>query len=657
MTKKNPASAHPYQKLDIFDCIEKLFALAQAGTAAEPPISFIDSVALTSLSRILVYIDSAVSFKESDYRMPYMISEIRRFADSIAIRLFGSKDSRDRLNYFHPVGFNRSLDENAFDWIHANLEGIENDGCLPADIDSTFSALHALSTHAWKDRMPPSSIFANCLKNLEEARKPDSPHLFNTWFADSDKAKRPDCAEDDTEWESADIVAMSSVVAFFDAVDPSHMFRTKSHIFEKLMAFLRNPIESLWFSDFYHSLPVAIYMISRCVWSNEQRSELASFIMNTIMEKKETVSHRIRIENDTDLYFYAASLLRLAPPNLAKDTIAVLNEIPLREPDADPLYIHSMKDGKTRYAASRLISFLAMFETAIGTISFREYAEYAANGIGISASQAEPILSPYSSPEISIVDSIRTTLTEFEVLSDHTEIVERLLSGTDFTISLESCAAIISDQDWLEDAMLTHALGLCTYFLYDKIYDQELLPQSLPILFLTNTVFQAQLQKLIDGIEEHDIQIPAEIESILIDTDISYLLLTKSEGQMPLCMHARKSIGTSLVPMLAMLKAGASESEVMSIRTFFEHFNLARQISDDAKDESSDESAKNPKATTMRILHTQAEIECEIFRNILAAKSAIPSGHNLTPILQKHLNAFAIKVIRAKWELSIVRNF
>ena len=315
-----------------------------------------------------------------------------------------------------------------------------------------------------------------------------------------------------------------------------------------------------------------------------------------------------------------------------------------------------MKDSKTRYAASQLISLLALFETAFGTIAFNEYAQDIASGIGTSAPQTEPILSPYSSPEISIVDSIRTTLIEFEVLRDHTGMIEKLLSGTDFTITLESCAALISDPDWLEDAMLTHALGLCAYFLYDKIYDEELSPQSLPILFLTNSVFQAQLQKLIDDIEEIDIEIPEDIESMLTDTDISYFILTKSAGEMPLCMHARKSIGTSLIPILTMLKSGATENETKSIRTFFEHFNLARQISDDAKDESADESAKNPKATTMRILHTQAEIECEIFRNILAAKSAILPNHKLSSILQKHLDAFAIKVIRAKWELSIVKN-
>lgn len=647
----------------LIEQIEALHDIVECAMHGEPPVSFIDSLVLTSLSRTLEYIDQSVHAEAFDFRTRLFMANIRALADKMTIRLLSSMNSSMQLNYYHPIAFSSRSNGDIYAWIGENMEKIQSEDGLPPDIDSTFSALFALSHHAWKSRLPPSMIFAHALKNIEKARRTESAHIFNTWFE-----KENDAAE---EWESADIIAMSSVAAFFDAVDPSHLIQTRSHIFDRLIAFVRNPIEALWFSDFYHSLPMAAYMISRCHWTDMQKSELANHIkaiLHANDQDKELLSPRIRIENDTDRLLYIATTIRLGHSpysdrgdNLAAE-IAKMASIPL-EQCSDPLFIHDMKDDKTTYAASPIVSGLLKFEAMFGLIAQAANIESRRNSDpGNSANTPTPILSPYSSIETSLTDSIRSTLIDFEFLSDRHEMVDRLLSGTDFAIAFDICLATLSDNghaNELEECMLTHALGLCTYFLYDKIYDQELHPHALPVLFLTNTIFQMQAQNMMERIELIDTAIPECIQLMLAETDISYFLMTQRDGDIPLDFHAKKSIGTCLVPALAMLRSGADRQTVAQAQSFFEHFNLARQISDDAKDAGDDASANNRKITTMHLLSTQAEIEYELFKEILLAKSALdelPDDHKVKSILQKHLDAFAIKVIRAKWEFSIVKN-
>lgn len=684
MTDRMHESERLYREMAL-KLLEMLHTLALDASDEGPPISFIDSLALTSLSRILKYIDRSIHADAEDFRMRLFISDIRRLADTIAIRLLSSMDSQGRFNYYYPLAFphNSAADRigdkaclcTPYDWMLANLESIEHEDALPEDIDSTFSALYALSEHVWENRMPPSRIFALSIKNIESARKPESPHLFNTWFEPEDSSN--------PEWESADIVAMSSVAAFFDTSDPGHLRQTKSHIFEKTAAFLRNPIEAFWFSDFYHSLPMAMHMLSRCSWTNEQKSGLAGFIMPMLDRNPEKndalLSPRTRIENDTDRLFYITALINMGKNPCAdnEDAFALIGElaaIPF-EKISDPLFIHDMKNGTTAYAASPMISALLKFEAIFGLIALQQcQPENKPNGSDLAEKETDPnrgsILSPYSSLEISLTDAVRRTLTDFEILHDKKDMIERLLSSTDFAICLEMCIALISttrkasDKERLNEFLLAQALGLCTYFLYDKIYDQELHPHALPVLFLTNSVFQMHAQRIIEQIADTGIDIPEDIEHVLTDTDISYFLMARRGGDIPLCFHAKKSIGASLMPMLAMLQARIDLGNIVSVRKFFEHFNLARQISDDAKDAQDDESAKNPKTTTMRILQTQSEIEHELCKEILCAKSSIdelfPNPDTklaaIRSILQKHLDAFAIKVLRAKWEFSIVKN-
>ncbi len=661
--------------IDPIDLIESMYDLIVLARDSAPPISFIDSLALTSLTKTLSYIDSSIEIDSLDYRTRFMISEIGNFADSIAIRLLCAITPQGRLNYNYPLAFPISCirttansvnnSDSRYDWLIANLEQIGTEGELPDDIDSTWSALYALSMHRWRQQAIPTRIFASSIRNLESVRQVDSNHIFNAWFVENFNS--------DSEWASADIVAMSSVTAFFDVIDPSHLPDTRSFIFNKLITYLQNPIESLWFSDFYHSLPLAIYMISRSVWSAEQRRELVTYLIEILRSEESVhITYRVQIHNPTDAYLYLSALMRLIDSG-NNTTFDISELLPLAEfcmnsesitmTISDPLYIHSLRDNKTTYAMSSVISSLLMFESMFGMIHFLKKEKTAQDDI------MTPIPSPYSGEYAELTDNILVTLQNFEVLKNRKEMIDRLIAGTDFNICLDICIAMMPDDIHnVEEAMKTHALGLCAYYLYDKIYDEELPPQTLPVLFLTNSVFQEHLQRLMNGLDAQDVDIPEEIQSIISNTDISYYVLSERGTNSPLFLHSRKSMGTSLIPIISMVKGGVSAGVIKYVLRFFEHFNLARQISDDAKDAEQDCTATNPKITTMSTLYSQRSIEYSIFQEIFAAKSAIDSMVRITTdrsdshlqsiyySLRKHLDEFLIKVLRAKWELSVIKN-
>jgi hypothetical protein len=664
--------------VDPIELIESLHDLVMRARDSSPPISFIDSLALTSLTQILEYIDISIEIDTLDYRTKFFISEIRNFADSITFRLSNAMTTKGRLNYNYPLTFplsciitskiNTRNADDQYDWLAINLEQIETEGEFPDDIDSTWSALNALSVHSWRDYMLPARVFANSIRNLESVRRAEALHICNTWFSE------------DAEWESVDIVAMSSVAAFFDTVDKNHLTKTKSYIFEKLITYLRNPIESLWFSEFYHSLPLAIYMISRCDWSAEQNAEICSHLVQILRgdDPNYAANNRIRIENATDMSLYLSALMRLRNRDCDISEFKLLAESCMKADSInmtipDPLYIHSLRDCKTTYAMSSVISSLVIFESMFGMMYFLKKEKTVTPPISATA----PILSPYTTGHISLTEKVMEMLKSFEVLNGKSQMIEKLLSGTDFAICYDICSELLSDNAQIaENALTAHALGLCAYFLYDKIYDQELPPTMLPTLFLTNTVFQAELQHLLDDLEALHIDIPEQILSILPDTDISYYILSERGSDTPLFLHSRKSMGTCLIPILCMLRAGTSREAVAYVQEFFEHFNLARQISDDAKDAELDRSASSPKITTMSALISQRDVESSILRAILHAKHALDSIvriatqlpdtsdghdednrlHSIYYILRKHLDEFFIKVLRAKWELSVIRN-
>lgn len=641
-----------------------------------------DSLILTSLSKTIEYIDVCAAIDPADYRTLLFMSEIRNFAANASFRLLSSQTGHSRSNYNHPIAFPGHDDREACQaermhaWAADSLEQIKSECGLPDDIDSTFSALYAIGQLQWKRRMPPARIVAESISNLEAVRDPILSHIFNTWMA----------RKDDPEWNSSDIVAISSAIAFFDMIEGGHLSKTKSAIFDKLSAFLDSPIESYWFSEFYHSLPLAMYMISRCAWRDEERRILAEHIRRILQSppsESASASGRIRPENHTDRALYVAAHICLCGEPLRLDEGF---ELPTPTSD-DPLFIHSLRNDTTVYASSKLFSRLIWFEAFFGMHA--QQIRSLENPDMRSNADAH-IASPYDTLEMRATDRIRSILSEFEVFSDHKAMIEKLISGTDFQICLDICIALgralpgtrsghigAANGTHAPDAdpLLAHAMGLCVYYLYDKIYDNELPPQMLPAMFLANSVFQSQIQALTCDLYESGKNVPECIRCILTDTDISYFMLSRcrkpaganSGTGTQLLFHAKKSTGSSLVPTLCALQAGANERAAESIRDFFMHFNLARQISDDAKDESEDSAASEPKITTMNILESQQEIEYAIFGEIVAANESISElsaamigattlAAHIPQILQKRLDEFLIKALQAKWESNIVRN-
>ncbi len=652
------------------DIIERLYELTRSDAAMCERTQFMDSLILSSLARTLRHIGDFAPHDPLDYRTRFFISEIARFADMLAIGLLGSRTAEDRLNYFRPLAF-PDMRSPRTDELHAwaiSAEGhIQTEHCLPDDIDTTFSALYGIRTHAWNHGLPPARICASAIRSLESVRLPTLPCLYNTWF-DADSGT-PDAA-----WRSLDIIAISSPVAFFDSIDPSHMADARSVIFDKIFSYARNPIESLWFSEFYHSLPLAIYMAARCEWPDEQKIRLRDLISETLdssrSESRASSMHasaRIRPQNDTDRWLYAAALIRLGG-TADLDKIRSSHDI-ASDAAGDPLFIHSLKECKTTYAESPLFSSLIMFEATVCSEAVGTLSSQAATTPKRDAS----VPSPYDPSSLRVTDRIRRALLDFEMLKDRSGMIESLIGSVDFGICLDACMAsgCLLDADHPDDPdpLLAHALGLCAYFMYDKIYDQEFHPHSLPVLFLINTVFQARIGRLIDSVTGDGISVPDDTHAILADMDISYYMLARTEPDKKcrsdawLSLHARKSLGICLVPMLCYLRAGASPDDAARMQEFFCHFNLARQISDDAKDAEKDESAIRPKATSIRCFESQGEIECAIFSEIAAANeslrlmsSASESLARIKASLQKRLDEFLIKALKAKWELSIIRH-
>ncbi len=731
MAKKiiQPNSAHPDSANDIpghetipnpIDLIESMHELVTQACETPSSISFMDSLALCSLSNTLGYIRASVSIDPLDYRTRFFVSEIEAYADSIALRLSEARNPLGRINYEYPINFpacaisqydGYAPDDASYRWIDDSLLRMETEGMLPDDIDSTWSALYGLARHMRPDQTMPPALIASCIKNLESVRKPGAPHAFNTWFTDGDHSDNDDHGIEYKDWESEDIVASSSVVAFFDVMDPAILTESRSFIFDRLMAFIRNPSKSAWFSEFYHSMPLVAYMMARMTWLPEQRTALISSMTDMLechdqeTDNLRSACPRIAIQNATDASLYVASLVRLAEQIHAHGGDATYPELDVPKlrrimgsfsqgdqacfVAPDPLYVHSLQNDKTTYAASPIVSSLIMFESEFALIHISENEkkaeqppEHEATRDGRTATcsaacYATLIPSPYGGRRMHLTERTMQNIREFEVLKDMQDMTDRLFSGTDFSICLDMCMALLPhDTASAEDALTAHALGLCAYFLYDKIYDREISPTMLPVLFLTNSVFQGYIQQIASELVDRDIDIPDDVRTILADTDISYYVLSTRGDDVSLCIHSKKSMGAALVPLLCMLKAEMSAHATKCVFDFFEHFNLARQISDDAKDAAEDGAAPVPKQTTMKCFESQRQIECAIFREIRAARRALDSLLNVPnaphakdkagyganqdhlrsvrDILQKRLDEFLIKALHAKWELSVL---
>lgn len=684
---------------DIRICIKNLHQLIkQSDREAEPfsQVAFLDSIILTSLSHILETIDkSTVNLTEEDSGL---MTEIKNFSDSISRKLHNHTKPQGTCNYFYSkeiplVQFDLKPQNFTYTWIKDHLESEPLFINLPDDIDSTFSSLFAMRKmpghNSGQHNINASDphAFAKTLKNLDSIRHPEKPFIFNTWFSNKEG------------WQSIDIIALSSIAAYLDLYDHEYAADLKNFIFDSLVDFFsriqdigsqNRPQDQLqnqsmqtphWISDFYHSIPLALYMFSRCAWSanqNKKLIELAVFCLQFesdnlphAKEARTEIKNRIKVSNRTDRLLYLCALNRLGH---AEHSVAVVEP----GPAADPLYIHSLTSNKTIYAESTLFSRLLLCEYQITNLLSKN-SDRKTELAGTTGNSIKNIISPYSSIRSYITNKIFKQFKELSIFNSYHSHIEELLLSQDFRICLdiqlllnmsrsagsqkETCNESLREF-MFEPLLSVHAFGLFSYYLYDKIYDQELGTSHLPVLVCAYRLFSQSLHAALLEVQKIKVIIPDELLNILLKTDMFYLNLARQKhrhSRITADMHGIKSLGICLIPCLSLLTMGIKQTECFAFIDFFKYFCAARQISDDAKDEDQD----SGKITSLETLSDQQEIENVIFTNIIKAKdcldkiitnsSASHTAKYTCEILQVYLDDLTTQAMRAKWQLEVIK--
>lgn len=584
-------------------------------TLENQPI-FLTIIELTILVRIRTYIHLLSDKTNNQYGQILISLEIHiEKRNSFLLSQFGKNCT---LNYY-PKSFGQS-------------------SIYPNDVDDTGSALFAIF-YANNTLITPFHI-SNLLLSLEEIRIPEFPHLFNTWYLSKTQVLS------DKRWRSLDAIALSGLSAFFQAMhSPSEYL--EQFVFESLFDFKELGDQSVT-SEFYHSFPLAFYLGCRI-----------GFDKNKSLSLIEIAEHYLEIHlislSSTDIALIISTILHVHKSHSYKLTEKEF-EIPfIKIPRAEDftydissknhLYIESMQGENISFASSKYIDSLILFEAY-----FAKEAEkiHRIKKYYLTQEISEGLdLENRNNIDIPIDDTIDEQIVVYLKEFTDIDIAQALIKSTDFQICKE---IVFSGQlehlihNRSHRALLEiHALGLYVYHLYDKIMDKELPISSLAQLMRLKRILIRRFE---------DFSNTSMIQRILDLTDDFYSSIFSLESLSQTknyTDHYKKSIGVCIIPIIVLSQYEAE------ITRFFKHYQLARQLADDAKDQSIDKQLG--KKTTMDFFKENPDTIFKVIEEELTEAEIsieqIPSPTKA--ILKSYVQDLSKKIKSYRFESAVIR--
>ncbi len=543
----------------------------------------------------------------------------------------------------------------------------------PDDIDDTFSFLYTLQI--LNPTLITAEHIANLLISLESIRSAEKPYLFNTWYADISKPS----------WQSIDPVVLSSIAAFFKNQNilsselSDYVFRSIIDFNEIDMCKCIDENMHLGFtcscqssSEFYHSYPLALYLVTRLIFDESKSEILVKQVFNKILllhKNKDIAGPNIHI------HFLFASLFHIykAYPHLPIFTsiskhiifkqvfdINFFNtEILEFDTPAIPtnLYIESVQSNTYTFQTSSYIDSLIKYESQLGY-------EYFRNDLNTKPISSELELSKDSIYQ-EYMENICSLIPGGKIVSQ--TLIAELISSKDFQICKDIAISSLDQNlnpaqtEHIKKLLNMHILGLVTYYIYDKVIDEEYAADYISVFEHLQILFRRRLRRITKKKK-------FVYEKILMQTDIFYVFqgdkininLTRADEYK---YHYNKSFGSCIVPLFIYPEFEAE------LKRFYKHYLLARQLLDDFKDYTYDK--KLNKYTTMKSFELRSENNLLTDKNsnlnIQAIFNAIDEELNeakisaetissdLKHILLQYTEELISRVYNCRFELSVLR--
>lgn len=446
----------------------------------------------------------------------------------------------------------------------------------PDDLDDTFCALAAL--HEYDASLFDGAALAKIAVMLTSAEVEEGGP-YDMWLV-------PPSGR--TRWKDTDLVVNSNI-GYFLSLQGVHL--------PKLTAFIEASIDRESYAFPYNSIYPGIYFIARWYkgpktivmidrlranqesnggWENPLRTALAATALMNLSE----MTHRVEIER------------------------AIATLIGSQEEDGSwkpfSFYYQMKTPEKTLFAGSRSIT------TALCIESLERFRSLVASSSATASTNSSDLSDAPQKDEMSLIaEQIRQRIDKRmsacgpDVQHEAREMCHSLLHGdlgkqilllpALFRLSLGANGKNISD-DLVIRLGVANACGWIAYTIYDDVFDEEANPHQLS---LANICHRESFVLFRDALSYQNGF--AELASRVFDgIDIANAWEVNhahaSSSRLPdygdLMQLAYRSFGHALGPIAILHELGyhADSFEVQSIRHFFEHFLIARQLDDDAHD-------------------------------------------------------------------------
>lgn len=441
---------------------------------------------------------------------------------------------------------------------------------IPDDLDDTFVALTALDI--WQSKQIDERVMlaaARILMAVETA--PGGP--YNTWIID---------AYDGTPWEDVDLGVNANVM---------HFLKRKEIILEGMTTYFEQAIKKGKLTSLYYSPPSLIYLITKWYRGSESKT-LLRFLFG---EKR-------KLKNSLNIALFTTAHLRLGgDPKEVEKLIKVLKSAQRRDGswDAALFFIEQIKDGipqwsgSTALATACVIEALSEYELALERKHLMEEKSVRAARAAHITKQIELRFADRSTEMRKAIKILSTKI----VARDELHEIALLPSFFAENMRYSPKPSVVSD------LCAMNLFGWIGYTVCDKILDGEDAINMLPVATICIREVSLILRQILT--DDRDYALATEVLDFIDETNFwehstCKLKRTESGFVLPKLLPdyrnnlrlAEKSLGHILGPLALVLTSKGTRAQKLTnakmLRTFFEHYLIARQLNDDAHDWNED---------------------------------------------------------------------
>ncbi len=437
---------------------------------------------------------------------------------------------------------------------------------IPDDLDDTFTALAGIN--AWQPELLDEHAMLAATRHLIATEKtPGGP--YNTWILPHFKK---------TDWEDIDVAVNANVMHFLSQKEVS-LPGTRALI-ER--AIIRGRFTSRYYPPF-----AVMYLIAK--WYTGAHASKLQNALGKVGARK---------MNALGIACYVSSFLRLGGvPNSVKREIAFLQKSQSKDGSwpAAPFFIEQIKNGKPHWSGSATLTTALVLE-ALDLYARAVKKEIEKKEAAQLQKQARAITKRVQQRFAATSPAMQKVIAQMsKKIAEKDPYHEIALLSLFFARQMKSQNM---PSETIVSLCAMNLFGWIGYTICDKILDGE---NAIAMLPAANICIREVSIILHSTLSKDDYAAACKILDTIEETNLWEHATCKLQRKGDLCAIpstlpdyknnirlAEKSLGHMLGPLaLVLLDAGSRKTKLARaklIRTFFEHYLIARQLNDDAHD-------------------------------------------------------------------------